>query len=66
MPFGLIASALVAIAVSDGSYAYLTTNGHHATGNLVDTGWVLGYLLLALAAFSPPARAQRQTLRTIA
>ncbi len=55
VPFGLIAVALLAIAVSDGAYAYLTTNGHHATGNLVDTGWVLGYLLLALAAFSPTA-----------
>jgi diguanylate cyclase (GGDEF)-like protein/PAS domain S-box-containing protein len=53
--FGLIGSALVAIAVSDGSYAYLTANGHHPTGNLVDTGWVLGYLLLALAACSPAA-----------
>ena len=46
------------IAVSDGTYAYLTTNGHHATGNLVDAGWVTGYLLLALAAFSPATRAE--------
>jgi diguanylate cyclase (GGDEF)-like protein/PAS domain S-box-containing protein len=57
VPFGLIGSALLAIAVSDGTYAYLTTNGHHATGNLVDVGWVTGYLLLALAAFSPATRA---------
>ena len=56
VPFGLIGSALVAIAVSDGAYAYLTTSGHHATGNVVDTGWVLGFLLLSLAAFSPAAR----------
>ena len=55
VPFGLIAVALMSIAISDGTYAYLTANGHHATGNLVDTGWVLGYLLLALAAFSPEA-----------
>jgi diguanylate cyclase (GGDEF)-like protein/PAS domain S-box-containing protein len=59
VPFGLIAAALLSIAVSDGAYAYLTTNGHHAAGNVVDTGWVLGYLLLALAAFSPEASASR-------
>jgi diguanylate cyclase (GGDEF)-like protein/PAS domain S-box-containing protein len=53
VPFALIAVALVALAVSDSAGAYLTTNGRHTTGALVDTGWVLGYLLLALAAFSP-------------
>ena len=56
VPFGLIGSALVAIAVSDGAYAYLTTTSHHATGNVVDTGWVVGFLFLTLAAFSPTAR----------
>jgi diguanylate cyclase (GGDEF)-like protein/PAS domain S-box-containing protein len=62
VPFGLIGSALVAIAVSDGTYAYLTTTGrHHASGNVIDTGWVLGYLLLALAAFSPGEHADRST-----
>ena len=62
VPFGLIAFALLAIAVSDATYAYLTTNGHHATGNLIDTGWVLGYLLLALAAFSPETLGDREAV----
>jgi diguanylate cyclase (GGDEF)-like protein/PAS domain S-box-containing protein len=53
VPFGLIGSALVAIAVPDAAYTYLTTNGHHATGTIVDTGWVLGYLLLMLSALRP-------------
>ena len=64
VPFGLIGSALVAVAVSDGTYAYVNTTGHHATGNVVDTGWVLGFLLLALAAFSPAdARSRREDRR---
>ena len=53
VPFGLIGVALVAIAVSDSTYAFLTTSGRHATGNVIDTFWVLGFSLLALAAFSP-------------
>jgi diguanylate cyclase (GGDEF)-like protein/PAS domain S-box-containing protein len=58
VPFGTIGVALVAIAVSDGTYAYFMGQQHHASGNLIDTGWVLGYLLLALAAFSPAAESE--------
>jgi hypothetical protein len=41
---------LFAMAVSDSTYAYLVEVGRYATGNLVDTGWVLGYLAMAVGA----------------
>jgi len=43
---------LFAMAVADSTYAYLLEAGRYATGNLVDTGWVLGYLAIAVGASS--------------
>ena len=58
LPLGWIAAALVALAVSDSAFAYLTQVGDYATGNPVDAGWVAGYLLLLLAALKPYSGAQ--------
>ena len=41
---------LFAMAVSDSTYAYLVEAGRYMNGNLVDTGWVLGYLAIAVGA----------------
>ena len=41
---------LFAMAVSDSTYAYLVEVGRYATGNLVDIGWVVGYLAIAVGA----------------
>ena len=41
---------LFAMAVADSTYAYLLEVGRYATGNLIDTGWVLGYLAIAAGA----------------
>jgi len=41
---------LFAMAVSDSTYAYLVEAGRYTTGSLVDVGWVLGYLALAVGA----------------
>jgi diguanylate cyclase (GGDEF)-like protein/PAS domain S-box-containing protein len=57
VPFGMIGVALISIAVSDGTYAYHMDSVRHASGKVIDTGWVVGFLLLALAAFSPAATA---------
>ncbi len=46
----LIGAGLVALAVSDSAFAFLTQNNDFGTGNVIDSGWVAGYLLLALAA----------------
>ncbi|HKH88986.1 MAG TPA: hypothetical protein VKA05_09180, partial [Acidimicrobiales bacterium] len=48
---GCVLAGLLAMALADSTYAYLTTLGTYATGQLVDTGWVAGYLGLALGAF---------------
>ena len=52
---GFIASGLIAIAVSDTAFAYFTSTGSYATGNLIDIGWFVGFVLIALAARSERA-----------
>jgi hypothetical protein len=39
------------MALADSTYAYLTEAGRYSVGQLVDVGWVAGYLGLALGAF---------------
>ena len=41
---------LFAMAVADSTYAYLVEVGRYSTGNLVDVGWVVGYLAIAVGA----------------
>ena len=48
---GCVLGGLLAMAVADSTYAYLTEVGRYANGQLVDVGWVVGYLGLALGAF---------------
>jgi hypothetical protein len=53
-PLLLVGLGLVAMAVADSTYAYLTNTGAYTSGNIVDAGWVAAYLLLAAAAFERP------------
>jgi diguanylate cyclase (GGDEF)-like protein/PAS domain S-box-containing protein len=55
LPLGLLGSGLVAIAVADSGFMYLTVTESYASGNLIDLGWFLGYTLVLLAARKPPA-----------
>ncbi|MFZ2056847.1 MAG: hypothetical protein WAV54_05515, partial [Acidimicrobiales bacterium] len=50
---------LLAMAVSDSTYAYLVEVGHYSTGNLVDIGWVVGYLAIAVGASGDAGQAVR-------
>jgi hypothetical protein len=43
---------LLAMAASDGGYTYLTAVRGYSTGNLIDTGWIGAYLVLAVGAWS--------------
>jgi len=43
---------LLAMALANSTYAYLVEVGRYSTGNLVDAGWVLGYLAIGAGAFS--------------
>ena len=63
MPVGWIGAAFVALAVSDSAFAYLTQVGSYGAGQLADTGWVIGYLVLALAAIRAPTTMRAQIRR---
>jgi len=48
IPLALLGTGLAAIAVADSGFAYFTTVGSYASGNLIDTGWFAGFLLIGL------------------
>ena len=61
-PMLLVLGGLASNAVADSAFAYLTANGTYgALGSVLDTGWVVGYLLIALAPLWPtrPAAVER-------
>jgi PAS domain S-box-containing protein len=50
----LLLAGLAGNALADSAFAYLTTAGNYTIhGSVLDTGWVLGYLVIALAALWP-------------
>ena len=54
-PMILIAAGLIALTLSDSAFTYLTSLNAFNT-NPVDSGWVAGFLLMALAAVSARLR----------
>ena len=55
IPLALLGGGLVAWAVSDSGFVYLTASGSYSSGALIDAGWFLGYILILLAARKPTA-----------
>ncbi len=56
----LLLGGLAANALADSAFAYLTANGsYHAIGSILDAGWVIGYLMIALAPLWPPSDTER-------
>ncbi len=54
----LLLGGLACNALADSAFTYLTANGTYgASGSVLDAGWVMGYLLIALAPLWP-ARTQ--------
>ncbi|MBJ7595049.1 MAG: GGDEF domain-containing protein [Candidatus Dormibacteraeota bacterium] len=49
-PLLFMAAGLAAAAVADSQFAYLTANNTYGFGNVLDAGWVAGYLLIGLGA----------------
>src|SRR5919112_1577308 len=47
----LLALGLTLIVVADSNFGYQTLHETYATGTLLDVGWPLGYMLVALGAF---------------
>jgi diguanylate cyclase len=61
---GLVMAGVVAFAIADSSFAYLTEVNNYGSGNYLDTGWVAGYLLIGLGALwatTAPSRHVEQT-----
>jgi diguanylate cyclase (GGDEF)-like protein/PAS domain S-box-containing protein len=56
IPLPLIGGGLVAWAVADSGFVYLTASGSYSSGALIDAGWFLGYVLILIAARTPSAR----------
>ena len=58
----LLIGGLTSIAVADSTFTYLTANGSYgAIGSLLDIGWVIGFLLIALAPLWPSAAAESKS-----
>ena len=49
----LLLGGLAAISLSDSTFAYLAANNWYTSGDVIDSGWVVGYLMVALAALWP-------------
>jgi hypothetical protein len=46
----LVMAGMVAFAVADTAFSYLTQVHNYGNGTFLDTGWVAGYLLIGLGA----------------
>ena len=54
--YRLLAAAISLLLVTDSAYRVLTLSGNYRTGDLVDAGWLVSYVLVAAAALHPSAR----------
>lgn len=55
----LLLAGVACYSIADSAFAYLTAEGAFgAVGNVIDTGWFTGFLLVALAAVYPEAPAK--------
>ncbi len=56
----LLLGGLAANSASDSAFSYLTANGAYgANGNVLDAGWVAGYLMIGIAAMWPSSAARK-------
>ena len=53
----LLCGGLLAAAVSDSGFSYLALQDAYASGNRIDVGWFLGYVMVFLAARQAPRHA---------
>jgi PAS domain S-box-containing protein len=51
----LLLGGLAAVSLSDSTSFYLIANNEYTAGDVIDSGWVVGYLMIALAALWPVA-----------
>ena len=51
----VLITGLIALSVSDSAFVYLQQTTTYANGDVVDAGWVIGFLILGCAALWPGA-----------
>src|SRR5664279_743503 len=56
----LLGAAFVAFAVTDTSFLFRSAKGSYTFGTILDGGWPLGLVLIAVAAWLAPGAKQRQ------
>jgi hypothetical protein len=65
----LVMAGLVAFAVADSAFSYLTAVNSYGNGSFLDTGWVAGYLLIGLGAlravYTPSTEAHAPRVSTL-
>ena len=54
----LLATAMMAMLVADFAYDVMTRHGSYTTGNPIDAGWLINYVLLGAAALHPSMAAK--------
>lgn len=52
-PLLLVVTGMGCLAVADSAYGYLVAVGRYSSGDLVTSGWVFGFLLIAAGASMP-------------
>lgn len=66
---GLVMAGIVAFAIADSAFAYLTELNNYSNGSVLDTGWVAGYLLIGLGAlrtvYAPSTEAAEARVTTL-
>jgi hypothetical protein len=65
----LVMAGLVAFAIADSAFAYMTQLNSYTNGSILDTGWVAGYLLIGLGAlrsvYEPSTEAAEQRVTAL-
>jgi hypothetical protein len=66
---GLVMAGLVAFAIADSAFAYMTQVNNYSNGTVLDSGWVAGYLLIGLGAlravYAPTTEAAEPRVTTL-
>jgi diguanylate cyclase (GGDEF)-like protein len=55
---GLLGIGAIALAVADSAFIYLVADDDYSTASLLDCGWIAGFLLIGLAAWTARSRPQ--------
>jgi len=64
-PFLLLIGGISAYIITDTAFSYLFLNGMYTSGNLIDTGWVIAFVLIGLAGISQGNNANLEDSKTV-